>query len=284
MNKFEFNQSVKKSSLSSSEKLILIEILSFIENDKAFYATNKHIASIFNFSESYVKKIISKFQNLGIIESSVDKKKHQSGDQTWYNKRYITINFETLSSFLQMDGSIELVKPIISDLEPSIQANKSISVPIEIMSEIEDNEADEFEYDDEAQASWFNSFLNENSIEVISELEENVIQESEVMVLEEVVVEQSIESNKIKTTIKPSTEVVEPSSSIPNEKKEKFKAEFNDSFKYNIGTMLVPDFHRLTKNYFINLDFNIIYDSIKEITINDYDKFWDNLQELKINK
>lgn len=280
MNKFEFNQSVKKSSLSSSEKLILLEILSFIENDKAFYATNKHIASIFNFSESYVKKIISKFQNLGIIESNVDKKKHQSGDKTWYNKRYITINFEILSNFLQMDGSAESSKPIISDLEPSNKAIESIGVPIEIMSEIEDNEAEEFEYDDEAQALWFNSLLKENSIGVINELEENVIQESEVVVLEEVVVEQSNDSIKIKTK----ATIIETDSEVSNDKKEKFKADFIDAFKYNVGSMLVPDFHRLTKNHFIKCEFNTVCDCISGITIKDYDKFWDNLQELKNNK
>lgn len=271
MNKFEFNQSVKKSSLSSSEKLILLEILSFIENDKAFYATNKHLASIFNFSESYVKKIISKFQNLGIIESKVDKKKHQSGDQTWYNKRYITINFNTLSSFLQIGGSIESPKPIISDLNHQITLVESSVVDNEIIPEIEDNEADEFDYDDEAQSLWFNTILNENSMQV----------SNEVVVVEEVVVEQLNQSIQVKTDYEQSSEIIEQSDSASSEKKEKFRKEFESAFKYNAGSMNATDFHQLTKNHFLKSDFKSIFNCYFGIRINDYDEFWDNLQKLK---
>lgn len=273
MQKFELNQSIKKSTLNPSEKLVLLEILSFIENNKEFYATNAHIAETFNFTERNVKAIISKLSKLGIIESEVKRKKHTTGDCSWYNKRYITINFDKLSEFLNVQ-----IQPKQAQINPEIKSFETINVVEEIQSEIKaieviptdepieviTDDSDEFDYDDEQQEAWFNQMAGITSQPIVKEIKPIV---------------KEIKPNSTLTAVRP-THTIEDEKIVA--KKLKFKEDFDKGMKYNAGTMIPSDFHYITKNYFRDTDPIIVLNTINKIDKNSFDEFWDRLQQLKL--
>jgi hypothetical protein len=83
-----------------------------------------------------------------------------------------------------------------------------------------------------------------------------------------------------KSQIKPCIEDVE----IINPKKEAMKIKFDRVFKYcpNPLTKMTPgQFQTLTSYVFYHLPFKIIYENCCDITKNDFEEFWSNIQQLK---
>lgn len=279
MNKFQYAEKINANTkLSFANKAIINQIISFQLNDQKFHGTDEYLASTWGVSPRTIQRQIAELKKLNLIQIELDKKKHSTGDKTWYNKRYITVDLSNLSNFLQDDISINDLNPISSDLNNDIQAVEQSVVEDVIMPQMESieitptdepievitDDSEEFDYDDEQQEAWFNQMAGITSPQIV------------------------IEPKPIVTELKPNSTLtaVRPTHTIEDKKivakKLKFKEDFDKGMKYNAGTMNPSDFHYITKNYFRDTDPIIVLDTINKIDKNSFDEFWNRLQQLKL--
>lgn len=129
MNLFEIqNQVNKNKKLSFAAKALLNQIISFNLNDLPFIATNQYLSDYWSCDISTIKRSLSVLKNMGYISISVDRKKHTTGDKTWYNKRYILPNYDVILG----------TEPEILTLEPRPHTEEQQSIePIQITEEID---------------------------------------------------------------------------------------------------------------------------------------------------
>jgi len=127
MEKFQFTSKINAASkLDWAEKSLLNYILSFIENENEFYQSNESLALTWNVSCSTIKRHLKTLTDFRILKSNVNRKKHTVGAATWYNKRYLTVDFQVLENFL--NGII-------------ISQNEVVPAKVEIIAETALNEA-----------------------------------------------------------------------------------------------------------------------------------------------
>lgn len=265
MNKIQYAEKINANTkLSFANKAIINQIISFQLNDQKFHGTDEYLASTWGVSPRTIQRQIAELKTLNLIQVKLDKKKHSSGDKTWYNKRYITVDLTNLNNFLQNNTLIDSSNLISSDLSNVIEETKLIVVEEEIKPEMESIvtfDSDEYEYDDEKQEAWFNQMAgiapSINTEPIVSEIKSD-------LVLADVESTPTTEDEKIAA------------------KKLKFKEDFDKGMKYNAGTMTPSDFHYITKNYFKNTDPITILDTISNINKNSFDEFWNRLQQLKL--
>lgn len=118
MNYFEVAQKVNANKLLDfADKAILNQVLSYTLNNQDFYATNDYLKEHWGCSMSAVKRAIQTLKLYRLIDVQVNKKKHTTNGQSWYNKRYIKVNLSTLEDFL--NGKIEIEKTVESKAEPT---------------------------------------------------------------------------------------------------------------------------------------------------------------------
>lgn len=97
MNLFEIqNQVNKNKKLSFAAKALLNQIISFNLNDLPFIATNQYLAEYWSCDISTIKRSLATLKEFGYVTISVDRKKHTTGEKTWYNKRYISANYDVI--------------------------------------------------------------------------------------------------------------------------------------------------------------------------------------------
>lgn len=141
MKKFQFTNRINSNSiLNFAEKAILNQLLSYQENNQIFHGTNKYLSETWGTTESTIKRTIAnlKLHNLLIID--LQKKPHSNGEsgEVWYNKRYISINIDELTKFLNNETIIE---ETIEELpiEKNEVINELPTLTIEDESYLDDN-------------------------------------------------------------------------------------------------------------------------------------------------
>lgn len=184
MNKFQYAEKINANTkLSFANKAIINQIISFQLNNQKFHGTDEYLASTWGVSTRTIQRQIAELKKLNLIQVELDKKKHSTGDKTWYNKRYITVDLTNLSNFLQNNTSVVDSKPILSDLNYDITEVESIIIEEEIKPQMESievvptdepievitDDSDEFDYDDEQQEAWFNQMAGIKNIKEIKE-------------------------------------------------------------------------------------------------------------------
>lgn len=109
--KFEFTKKINSNkNLNSLDKTILNEIISFVQSGKLFYASDKALAEEWGKSVPTIQRTISTLKHFGLICSDVERKPHIQDGVSWYNKRYITVNYDALQKFLETEGVLEKPK------------------------------------------------------------------------------------------------------------------------------------------------------------------------------
>lgn len=109
--KFEFTKKINSNkNLNSLDKTILNEIISFVQSGKLFYASDKALAEEWGKSVPTIQRTISTLKHFGLICSDVQRKPHIQDGVSWYNKRYITVNYDALQKFLETEGVLEKPK------------------------------------------------------------------------------------------------------------------------------------------------------------------------------
>jgi hypothetical protein len=158
MNKFQYAEKINANTkLSFAHKALLNQIISFQLNNQDFHGTDEYLASTWGVSPRTIQRQISDLKKFNLIQVKLDKKKHSNGAGEWYNKRYITINFDILTSFLEVEPTTIKSEPILNDLSNDIQPIESSIIQAELIPEIEDKTVFKVDddIDDEAQDLWF---------------------------------------------------------------------------------------------------------------------------------
>lgn len=160
MNKFQFTEQINANTkLSFAHKALLNQILSFQMNNQIFHGTDEWLGKTWGVSTRTIKRQISDLKGFNLITVELERKKHTNGEGNWYNKRYITINLDALSDFLNIDNQVE-TKPkqieVPKETEP-IAIVEKIKPQIEAITS-----NDEYEYDDDQQEAWFNQMAGIN--------------------------------------------------------------------------------------------------------------------------
>lgn len=171
MNKFQYAEKINANTkLSFANKAIINQIISFQLNQQEFHGTDEYLASTWGVSPRTIQRNIAELKKLNLIQVELDKKKHSTGDKTWYNKRYITVDLINLSNFLQDNTSIDDSKPIKCDLSNDIQTVESSTKEDIIMSQIEEKSNDFFDENsfdlEEDNSEYFESLMNVNPKQV----------------------------------------------------------------------------------------------------------------------
>ena len=86
--------------LKFGHKALLNQAISFQLGNQKFYATDKWLSEEWGESIQVIKKIIRELKKRGLIFCELIRRKHTEGDKSWYNKRYITVDFKMLEAFL----------------------------------------------------------------------------------------------------------------------------------------------------------------------------------------
>lgn len=120
--------------LDFADKAILNQIISYVNNQKTFHATNDYLAECWGTNVTAIKRAIKTLKNFGLIVITVDRRKHQQDGKAWYNKRYIQVDFKVLEAFV--NGEIASI-PLTQPLAPQIEA-----IQTEVKHTVEDD-ADE---------------------------------------------------------------------------------------------------------------------------------------------
>lgn len=103
MNYFKISDKINQNKeLSLQEKALLNQALSYQLNNKEFFATNEYLADYWNTSVSTIKRALAVLESFQLIQRRKERKQHEVGDQSWYNKRYITIELKQLFTFLSI--------------------------------------------------------------------------------------------------------------------------------------------------------------------------------------
>jgi len=86
--------------LKFGHKALLNQVISFQLGNQKIYATDKWLAEHWGESIQVIKKIIRELKKRGLIFCELIRRKHTEGGNNWYNKRYITVDFQMLEAFL----------------------------------------------------------------------------------------------------------------------------------------------------------------------------------------
>ncbi|RZJ33218.1 MAG: hypothetical protein EOO51_14580 [Flavobacterium sp.] len=110
--------------LTLPDSVILNDIIGIVNaSEKPFIGTDTYLSKKFGISTPTVERAIKHLKSLNILEADTNRRKHIEGDKEWYNKRYITVNFEALRSVI----AGELPAPITEHFAaPQVEVPTSI--------------------------------------------------------------------------------------------------------------------------------------------------------------
>lgn len=132
MNYFKISEKInQQKDLKLEHKAILNQILSYQLNGKDFIATNQYLSEYWNISVRTVNRVIAHLKKLSIIDCNLIRKKHQTGEKTWYNKRYIKIDTNKLLSFLAIEQTISIKENINTEIESPVIQSEIVEKQIE---------------------------------------------------------------------------------------------------------------------------------------------------------
>lgn len=129
MNLFEITNEVNQNKkLNFAQKALLNQIIGYNLNNKSFFATNQFLAEYWGCDIATIKRSIAILKTLGFITVSVDRKKHTTGDATWYNKRYIIPNYEVITGQEIVQDQPEIL--ILESVE-TIQPVQEVTIDVD---------------------------------------------------------------------------------------------------------------------------------------------------------
>ena len=115
MNTFELQTKINANrALDFADKAILNQVISYINNNKIFHATNEYLAECWGTNTTAIKRAIRTLKEYSLIIIKNERRKHQQGDKAWYNKRYIEVDFKALEAFLEGKAVVDAPSPIIT--------------------------------------------------------------------------------------------------------------------------------------------------------------------------
>lgn len=139
MNYFELNEKInQQKELTIQTRSILNQLLSYTLNNTSFYGTNQYLSDYWGFSLRTVNNVMKDLKNLGLIQSSTIRKKHTKGGKTWYNKRYIKVDVDTLIQYLDNVKVTQIEQPKEVEIIPTETNNTIITnEPIDFLEDQE---------------------------------------------------------------------------------------------------------------------------------------------------